>query len=537
MSEPRGYRTDWTDGTSGVDMSGAAQQGFSSLGLGTATDFTPGPAAAGADFLEPPHLVALTIIALVGDLIAILCAFCLSYVICGILVPDFHPPRTWFGALVLITMIASIAEQGDYGAAVLVERRIRPWMLAKACLQTVGAVILLAFPAIIVTKQWLSSSPDPFQISGMAPSALFTLEFIFLGVAYSSILGERVVRRAASAPLAHPRRIVLVGQLAHCNALMNSLERSARQLTKIVGLLHHVPGAAIAVTAERPCNLPVLDSPDELIKMAHDGRVDTIIVASPWSEHTSIRDLVHRLASAPIDVLLSSDFDSLGLPSTPNVAPVGVSLWRAIHPPLLGWQAFVKRAEDIVIAGFIVFLTAPALMTIATLVRLTSPGPILFRQKRIGYKGHVFEALKFRTMYVDVADATGAKQTTRGDARVTRFGAWLRRRSLDELPQILNVLRGDMSMVGPRPHPIGMTAFDGLPLEEATPNYSLRYRVRPGLTGWAQVNGNRGPIHTRDKIVDRVTLDLEYIRDWSLLLDLRIVCLTIALLYNDENAF
>lgn len=148
----------------------------------------------------------------------------------------------------------------------------------------------------------------------------------------------------------------------------------------------------------------------------------------------------------------------------------------------------------------------------------------------------MFEALKFRTMYTHLADPLGAQQTMRGDPRITPLGRWLRRTSLDELPQLLNVLRGDMSLVGPRPHPIGMTA-SGIPLNEATPAYRLRQRVRPGLTGWAQVNGNRGPLHTCAEVETRVTLDLEYIRDWSLAFDLKIIWLTVRLLIKDDGAY
>jgi exopolysaccharide biosynthesis polyprenyl glycosylphosphotransferase len=237
-----------------------------------------------------------------------------------------------------------------------------------------------------------------------------------------------------------------------------------------------------------------------------------------------------------VDVLLAPDLGLFDLPATPATEFARVPLLRAIYPPLVGWKAFAKRAEDIVIAGSVTLLAAPAILTIAALIKLTSRGPVFFRQQRFGYNGQIFEAYKFRTMYTHLADRSGAEQTKRGDARITPFGAWLRRRSLDELPQLFNILRGDMSLVGPRPHPLGMTAR-GMPLDQAAPEYRLRQRVRPGLTGWAQVNGNRGPLHTCNDVIDRVTLDLEYIRDWSLAFDLKIIWLTLGLLINDKNAY
>jgi lipopolysaccharide/colanic/teichoic acid biosynthesis glycosyltransferase len=237
--------------------------------------------------------------------------------------------------------------------------------------------------------------------------------------------------------------------------------------------------------------------------------------------------------------LMADQFSSLeitGLPVMPAANLAGIPMIGTVRPRLIGWQAFLKRTEDVMIAGAITVLASPAIIAVAALVKLTSRGRVFFRQKRVGYKGQVFEALKFRTMYTHLSDVSGTTQTSRDDPRITPFGGWLRRRSLDELPQLLNVLRGDMSLVGPRPHAIG-TTVRGVPLEMASSTYQLRQLVKPGLTGWAQVNGNRGPMQTSDELEGRVRLDLEYIRHWSLALDLRIIWLTIQLMLNDEKAY
>lgn len=181
-------------------------------------------------------------------------------------------------------------------------------------------------------------------------------------------------------------------------------------------------------------------------------------------------------------------------------------------------QLFLKSALDRTLAALALVMLAPLLALVALAIRLDSRGPVLFRQARTGENGQVFTILKFRSM----TTGAGLAQATRHDARVTPIGRWLRRSSIDELPQLINVLRGDMALVGPRPHAIQHDARFA-PLVD---NYALRYAVKPGLTGWAQINNARGETDTLDKMARRVALDLDYIRNWSLLLDLRILAMT-----------
>ncbi len=205
-------------------------------------------------------------------------------------------------------------------------------------------------------------------------------------------------------------------------------------------------------------------------------------------------------------------------------------------PPLTPWQCRTKRAADITIASLALLLTAPLLLAIAACVALESPGPVLFRQRRIGFRGNTFEVIKFRTMYCHLADHEARQQTERNDPRVTRLGRVLRRLSIDELPQLLNVLRGDMSIVGPRPHALGMTVR-GRRLEEVIDVYQVRHRVRPGVTGWAQVNGCRGEVDCDAKLQERLALDCDYIDRWSLALDLWIMARTVAIVFFDRRAY
>ncbi|MGE0416194.1 MAG: sugar transferase [Acetobacteraceae bacterium] len=205
--------------------------------------------------------------------------------------------------------------------------------------------------------------------------------------------------------------------------------------------------------------------------------------------------------------------------------------------PVAGWAGFVKRAMDLVLTLALLLLMAVPMLAIAVLIRRDSPGPALFRQTRIGLNGQPFELLKFRTMHDHPADLSQEfQQATRHDPRVTRIGAWLRRTSLDELPQLLNVLLGEMSIVGPRPHAPG-TRAGARRFEDVTYRYAARHRVRPGMTGLAQVRGQRGETDTEEKLIQRLESDLEYIGTWSLALDLTIIWRTAFSVLRMRNAY
>ncbi|MBN9333393.1 sugar transferase [Devosia sp.] len=188
---------------------------------------------------------------------------------------------------------------------------------------------------------------------------------------------------------------------------------------------------------------------------------------------------------------------------------------------------FVKRGIDIAGALIGLLLLSPLFLAIALQIKLADKGPIFFRQKRIGQNGRLFELLKFRSMHADRCDAAGLAQVTANDNRITRIGAFIRRTSIDELPQLLNVLRGDMALVGPRPHVSGMLAA-GTDYQSLVPNYAFRHEMRPGLTGWAQCNGLRGPTTDRVMAMNRIGHDFAYVQNFSLWLDLRIIGRTIA---------
>jgi exopolysaccharide biosynthesis polyprenyl glycosylphosphotransferase len=207
-----------------------------------------------------------------------------------------------------------------------------------------------------------------------------------------------------------------------------------------------------------------------------------------------------------------------------------------VNRPLKDWRAIAKWVEDTLISSVALILVGPLMGLIAILIKLDSPGPIFFVQRRFGFNNNVIRVLKFRTMHVGRGDASGAQRTVRNDPRVTRIGWFLRLLSFDELPQLINVLRGDMSLVGPRPHAVAMKAGDRLYCE-AVEHYMHRHRVKPGITGLAQVNGLRGEVDTLEKAHARVAHDLYYIEHWSLWLDLKIILKTAGILASCENAY
>jgi exopolysaccharide biosynthesis polyprenyl glycosylphosphotransferase len=204
--------------------------------------------------------------------------------------------------------------------------------------------------------------------------------------------------------------------------------------------------------------------------------------------------------------------------------------------PISGRSYALKLVEDLAFAGIALLFMAPLMLVIAAAINLDSPGPVLFKQRRFGFNNNLIEVWKFRTMRTDCADADADVQTTKQDPRVTRVGQFLRKSSLDELPQLINVLRGEMSIVGPRPHAVA-TKAEGQLFENVVYGYAARHRVKPGITGWAQVNGWRGETDTIDKIRKRVEHDLYYIDHWSVWLDLYIMVKTCLVVFRDENAY
>jgi Undecaprenyl-phosphate glucose phosphotransferase len=242
------------------------------------------------------------------------------------------------------------------------------------------------------------------------------------------------------------------------------------------------------------------------------------------------------LAVTPVDIRLAPDLVPPEFRSHHYVEVAGMPMLGVFDQPISGWNQLFKALEDRLLGVIFLMLLAPVMALIAIAIRLETPGPVLFRQIRYGFNNQEIGVLKFRTMDAGRMDPAGARQAKRNDPRVTRVGRFLRKWSLDELPQLFNVLRGDMSIVGPRPHPLTLKAA-GRSFEDVVERYAARHKVKPGITGWAQVNGWRGETDTVEKAEKRVEYDLEYIENWSLWFDLYIMAKTVVVLFRNRNTY
>jgi exopolysaccharide biosynthesis polyprenyl glycosylphosphotransferase len=317
--------------------------------------------------------------------------------------------------------------------------------------------------------------------------------------------------------------LVLAGSSRYARHLSDYIERESRGHIAVVSAVA-IPGT--------PGGVPI-DWVDEAVR---EGKVDRIIIGKFEGAIGQSRALLSRLMRVAVDVTLIPDLAELHAPVL-NVDRIGMlPAIDLASRPLTAIQVAVKRAQDLFLSCLVMLLATPAFVVIALAIKLDSSGPVLFGQLREGYHNRVFKIWKFRTMYHQARDERAVQQTSRHDRRVTRVGWFLRRLSLDELPQLINVIRGEMSVVGPRPHALGMTSV-GLPMTQVLEEYAARHRLKPGITGWAQINGCRGEIDSQEKLRRRVSLDCYYIDHWSLSLDLWIILRTLALLLFDSDAY
>jgi Undecaprenyl-phosphate glucose phosphotransferase len=329
------------------------------------------------------------------------------------------------------------------------------------------------------------------------------------------------------------RRAVIVGGGAEAEELIKALEASADTEIRIAGIFDdRGPHRVSPVVA----GYPKLGNIDELVAFARGSRIDVIIVALPQAAESRVLQLLQKLWVLPADIKLSAHNNRLRFRPRTYSYIGNVPFIDLADKPIANWDYVRKWVFDKAMALIAVILLAPVMVLIALAIKLDSKGPVLFRQKRQGFNNELIEVLKFRSMYVDRSDADAVKLVTKDDDRVTRVGRLLRKTSLDELPQFFNVLKGDLSLVGPRPHALKAKAEDKL-YHDVVDGYFARHRVKPGVTGWAQVNGWRGETDTEEKIQRRVEHDLYYIENWSVTLDLYILLMTPFALFKTQNAY
>ena len=281
-----------------------------------------------------------------------------------------------------------------------------------------------------------------------------------------------------------------------------------------------------------PLRFPVLGSTEDIAAYVRQHNIRLVFLSLPMSAQPRIRQVVDELHDTTASVYFVPDMNVFDIMQARFDNVCGVPVVAVCETPFTGLNSVIKRLSDIMLAFLIQIALLPVMLGIAVAVKLSSPGPVIFKQRRYGLNGESIVVYKFRSMTV-CEDGAKIMQARKGDQRVTRIGSFLRRSSLDELPQFINVLQGRMSIVGPRPHAVAHNEM----YRKLIKGYMLRHKARPGITGWAQVNGLRGETDTLDKMQKRIALDLEYLRSWSLFLDIWIILRTIKVVLQRDNAY
>jgi Undecaprenyl-phosphate glucose phosphotransferase len=428
---------------------------------------------------------------------------------------------TYAGAIGLIAVltVALVQIAGGYRIAAFrafyksALRLITAWSLAFLI---IAAGLVLAKVADHYSRLWLAT----FYGTGLA--ALLIGRFVLFRLIEAQTRAGRFDRRTA-----------IVGGGKPAEDLIAALETQSDSGIRIVGVFddRNTDRSSDVVAGH-----PKLGNVDDLVAYARSARLDLIVFTIPITAEARILQMLAKLWVLPIDIRLSAHAAKLRLRPRSYSYLGSVPVLDVFDKPIADWDVVVKALFDRCVGLLMLLALLPIMLAVALAVRLTSRGPVLFRQKRHGFNNELIEVFKFRSMYVDQCDAGAARMVTRGDPRVTPVGRFIRKTSLDELPQLFNVLKGDLSLVGPRPHALQAKAANTL-YDQVVDGYFARHKVKPGITGWAQINGWRGETDTSEKLQRRVEHDLYYIENWSVLLDLQILATTPFALLKTENAY
>jgi Undecaprenyl-phosphate glucose phosphotransferase len=396
------------------------------------------------------------------------------------------------------------------------------------------------FTALFVAFGWVAivalmiDAPSGVTYPSLWKGGMFVLAFIFIASGrvgfkrFVAALGERGLLS---------RNIVVVGAGQHGEGLIDKLEHSAGPWTRILCIFDDRARSAVPRTPTRlKGRYPVLGTTHDLIAFSQKVRVDEIFLALPWTAEARINDILRIVQVVPANIHLCPDVLSHSVINRRLSALDGMPVATMVSKPVSGWGYITKWVLDRSLAFIGLVLLSPLFLIIAILIKIDSRGPVFFRQPRLGFHSKHMLIYKFRSMYHQLSDVSAEQLATRDDPRVTRLGRYLRKFSLDELPQLINVLLGDMSLVGPRPHALKAKAAGHL-YHEIVAGYALRHKIKPGITGWAQVSGWRGETDTEEKIIRRVECDLFYMNNWSVLFDLFILLLTIFKAPFHRNAY
>lgn len=429
----------------------------------------------------------------------------------------------WDYSAVIATLFALVIFYllGDFGQLYISWRGER----TREELRKVGSIWAISFTGVAVTDYL---SPEITVLSGTGQIQWFSLVL-------AGLCGYRVLLRSGLHALRrrgfNARSVAIAGAGVLGQRLATNIASAPWMGLELTGFFDDTFHAPISL-GNGDIKLPISGTLDYLVEQARAGKLDRVYITLPMRSETRIRWLVERLSDTTVSVYIVPDVFVFDLLHARSQNIDGIPTISIFDSPMVGASALVKRLEDIVLSSLILCLIAIPMLFISAAIKFTSSGPVFFRQKRYGIDGRSIEVWKFRSMRV-MEDGEKVTQATRNDSRITPLGAFLRRTSLDELPQFINVFMGDMSIVGPRPHAIAHNEeYRG-----QISSYMLRHKVKPGITGWAQVNGWRGETDTLEKMQKRVEFDLAYINNWSLWWDLKIVFLTLFKGFVHKNAY
>ena len=428
---------------------------------------------------------------------------------------------TWEGQYTILALVASLVfvVSGSF------YRLYRSWRVDSLYKET-SSIILCWSIATLVTGFVAGFIPSLTEFPHLLAWWWYLVTLVLLA---SSRVATRLMLRFLRVRGHNFRRVAIVGSTHIAAQLADAIYRAPWMGLKVIGFYDD----------RRPDDKRVVDilghplsgNVDDLIKCVKDDDIDTVCITLPLRAEMRIKEMIDRLSETPASVLYVPDFFVFNMLHAQWENIGHLNIVNVVTTPFLGVSGVAKRLEDIVLSSLILLLIAIPMGIIALAIKSTSAGPVIFRQRRYGLNGKEFVIWKFRTMTVR-EDGAAFVQAVREDSRVTPLGRFLRSTSMDELPQFINVLQGTMSVVGPRPHPVALDEQH----RRLIPRYMLRHKIRPGITGLAQINGFRGPTDTPDKMQKRIAYDIEYIDQWSLLLDLKIILLTVLRGFTDKNA-
>ena len=425
---------------------------------------------------------------------------------------------------VMAPVAASLLGSVVFIAALFISNAYR-FNAATTWSQHLKTVMIASFAALGV---WLTIAlivrPETFLPDALAKAGLGAIALLAILHSFYHLHIRRLHTRSALSPT-----IVMLGATESARRL---IEENAK--TKELNIL----GIFDDRVTRAPHNIhgvPVVGTLDDLLEWEALPYVNRIVVTLPAMASKRKQDFVERVRLLPNRIAFVVDeFETLNHVQQRLSEIAEISLRDVTGNPKSGRHTALKRLMDIGISATALVLGSPILVAIGVIIRLDSPGPALFKQPRHGFNNRVFNVYKFRSMRNDKADLKAEQQTVVGDARVTKIGKFIRKTSLDELPQLINVLKGEMSLVGPRPHAVGMKT-QGKESIELVSEYAHRHKVKPGMTGWAQINGSRGPLHDGSDVAERVRLDVEYIERSNVLWDILIMLKTLPVLLGDRT--